>query len=84
MAAKIYFPLGENLTNDTGGLSSSIKVLRHCPEAVSQIRLKWHLVVLKIDRKYFFTFGEYLPKAIVTARDNKRTITVEMDSCNWI
>ena len=40
VAARIYLPLGENLTNDTGGLSSSIRVLRHCPEAVSQIRHK--------------------------------------------
>lgn len=40
VAAKIYFPFGENLTNETGGLSSSINVLRHCPDAVSQIRLQ--------------------------------------------
>jgi hypothetical protein len=39
VAAKIYFPLGENLTNETGGLSSSISVFKHCPDAVSQIRL---------------------------------------------
>ena len=31
-------PLGENLTNETGGLSSSIRVLRHWPVAVSQMR----------------------------------------------
>lgn len=29
VAASMYFPFGENLTNDTGGLSSSINVLRH-------------------------------------------------------
>jgi len=34
----MYFPFGENFTNETGGLSSSIRVLRHCPEAVSHIR----------------------------------------------
>ena len=26
VAAKMYFPFGENFTNDTGGLSSSVKV----------------------------------------------------------
>ena len=31
-------PLGENLTKETGGLSSSISVLRHWPVAVSQMR----------------------------------------------
>lgn len=40
VAARMYLPLGENFTKDTGGLSSSINVLRHCPEAVSQIRLQ--------------------------------------------
>ena len=40
VAARIYFPFGENLTNETGGLSSSIKVLRHWPDAVSHIRLE--------------------------------------------
>lgn len=80
VAAKMYFPFGENLTNDTGGLSSSdhknmqrgpfynfgeiwqrwlwtlvkanqkfgfyscrpvlpMSVFKHCPDAVSQIRL---------------------------------------------
>ena len=27
-------PLGENLTKETGGLSSSMSVLRHCPVAL--------------------------------------------------
>lgn len=40
VAASIYFPFGENFTKETGGLSSSMSVLRHCPEVVSQIRLK--------------------------------------------
>jgi len=40
VAARMYFPLGENFTKETGGLSSSINVFKHCPEAVSQIRLK--------------------------------------------
>lgn len=74
VAARMYFPLGENLTNDTGGLSSSdhrnrertvlqlyavltslpinicqsksriwilpMSVFKHCPDAVSQIRLR--------------------------------------------
>ena len=35
----MYFPLGENLTKETGGLSSSTSVLRHFPVAVSHIRL---------------------------------------------
>ena len=29
VAASIYLPLGENLTKDTGGLSSSISVFKH-------------------------------------------------------
>lgn len=40
VAARIYLPFGENLTNDTGGLSSSINVFKHCPDAVSHIRLE--------------------------------------------
>lgn len=39
VAARMYLPFGENLTKETGGLSSSISVFRHCPDAVSQIRL---------------------------------------------
>jgi hypothetical protein len=39
VAARIYLPFGENLTNDTGTESSSMSVLRHCPVAVSHIRL---------------------------------------------
>ena len=31
-------PFGENLTKLTGGLSSSINVFKHCPDAVSHIR----------------------------------------------
>ena len=31
-------PLGENFTKLTGGLSSSINVFRHWPDAVSHIR----------------------------------------------
>lgn len=38
--ARMYLPFGENLTNETGGLSSSMSVLRHWPDAVSQMRLK--------------------------------------------
>lgn len=41
VAARMYFPLGENLTNDTGGLSSSMRVFKHWPDAVSHIRLKY-------------------------------------------
>ena len=37
VAANMYFPLGENLTKETGGLSSSTSVLRHFPVAVSLI-----------------------------------------------
>lgn len=37
--ARMYFPFGENLTKLTGGLSSSMRVLRHCPVEVSQIRI---------------------------------------------
>lgn len=40
VAARMYFPFGENLTKETGGLSSSMRVFRHCPDAVSQIRLQ--------------------------------------------
>lgn len=47
VAAKMYFPLGENFTNDTGGLSSSINVLRHWPEAVSHIRLKKIIMLIE-------------------------------------
>ena len=39
VAARMYLPLGENFTNETGGLSSSMSVFKHWPEAVSQIRL---------------------------------------------
>ena len=38
VAARMYLPLGENLTNETGGLSSSMSVLRHWPDVVSQMR----------------------------------------------
>lgn len=38
--AKMYLPFGENLTNETGGFSSSTSVLRHWPELVSHIRLQ--------------------------------------------
>jgi len=38
--ARINLELGENVTNDTGGLSSSIRLFRHCPVAVSHIRHK--------------------------------------------
>lgn len=37
--ANIYFPFGEKRTNDTGGLSSSTRVLRHRPVTVSHMRL---------------------------------------------
>lgn len=40
VAARIYLPFGENFTNETGGLSSSMSVFKHWPEVVSQIRLK--------------------------------------------
>lgn len=53
VAAKIYFPFGENFTKDTGGLSSSINVFRHWPDAVSQIRLEY-------SRSYYVIYG-YLP-----------------------
>ncbi len=39
MDARMYFPFGENLAKDTGGLLSSTIVLRHWPVDVSQIRL---------------------------------------------
>ena len=38
--ARINLELGEKVTKDTGGLSSSIRLLRHCPVAVSHIRHK--------------------------------------------
>lgn len=38
VAASTNFPLGENLTKDTGGLSSSMRVFMQCPVAESQIR----------------------------------------------
>lgn len=46
VAARIYLPFGENLTNDTGGLSSSISVFKHCPDAVSHIRLEQANILL--------------------------------------
>jgi hypothetical protein len=49
VAASIYLPFGENLTNETGGLSSSIRVFRHCPDAVSHIRLEFDKI--KVKRK---------------------------------
>jgi hypothetical protein len=36
---RIYFPFGEKSAADTGGLSLSIIVFRHCPDDVSHIRL---------------------------------------------
>ena len=39
VAANMYLPLGENLTKETGGLSSSTSVFRHFPVVVSHIRL---------------------------------------------
>lgn len=51
----MYLPFGENFTKDTGGLSSSISVFKHCPEAVSQIRLK--ILSLFI---YFYSFSTFI------------------------
>lgn len=47
----MYLPLGENLTNETGGLSSSMSVFKHWPEAVSQIRLQQIVFPIRIYRR---------------------------------
>ncbi len=60
VAARIYFPFGENLTNETGGLSSSIKVLRHWPDAVSHIRLKRTKFVEKMT-KFLYSKNYHKP-----------------------
>ena len=56
MAASIYLPLGENLTKETGGLSSSIRVFRHCPDAVSQMRLLNLLLNYNVETRIFFKY----------------------------
>lgn len=64
VAANMYFPFGENLTNETGGLSSSISVLRHCPDAVSHIRLK-------TTKKVKITLMEILHGLLKNKREKK-------------
>ena len=55
-------PFGENLTKETGGLSSSIRVFKHCPLAVSQIRLKVRVLIL--CKKTMAIFLSLFPKRL--------------------
>lgn len=62
----------------TGGLSVSMRVFKHVPVATSQIRLlcQWQWPEEKEKQA--------VPEAVVASRDNQGSVTVEVDSGDWV
>eukprot|EP00967_Tisochrysis_lutea_P042139 scaffold50726_cov34-Tisochrysis_lutea.AAC.2 len=88
-----YCPFGVNRTCDTGGLSSSINVLRHWPVEVSQMRHspscepKKHRTSGMAPVTY--TWLDWASARVVArgqpfTRHNQRPVPIEVDRGNWV
>ena len=79
VAARIYLPFGENLTNDTGGFSSSKRKTRVCYNACGNKR-KYNVSIIRLAIQLQKNLLETSCRLVLILIDMRNLV----DICNYV